>query len=511
MLMVTLALAAYFYDTARWFSADAQRVSRVSTALSETEAITRQAYATLQQLEEAVRLGQVGGAPIVAEAAAGVRGGFERLRTLAEGEEPVAGSEIASLDELEGASDALFAGAQNVESALLAGDLDRASAALEQVDTQGVTSRFQGLMLPVLAEQRRLLTELGQQAVDQADYVMRLLPAVMVLMVLATAFVGWRFSRRLSRSLGALQDAAQAYGSGALNHRVPRLEEPDFNRLGEGFNDMAVALDGAGRQLRESNVSLEAKVEERTRALKESAEKLSAVDEHRRRLLAEISHEFRTPLTVIRGEAEIALRSKNPSDDELREALRRIIDTTEHATGLVEDLLFIVRADAGEPRLQLQEVELMALLRSVCEEFGGKAAAKDLDIRFLGGVDHAALQGDPRRLRQVFSILLDNALRYSHAGGHIEVEARVMQEGVEIQVRDQGIGLDEESVSQAFERFYRGRQAQSHAEQGTGLGLPVAKAIVDAHGGRIDLQARQEGGAVASVVLPVEGSLRVVA
>jgi signal transduction histidine kinase len=511
MLLVTLALAAYFYDSARWFSDDAQRVTRVSAALSETEAIAREAFASMLQLEEAVRLGQPGTRPIVAESVAATRGSYDRLRTLAESGEPLAGSAMASLDELERASDALYAGAQGVESALLAGDLDGAAAALGRLNSQGVVSRFQGLIVPVLQEQRRALDELGQTAVSQADYVIRLLPIVMLLLVVVTAFVGWRLSRRVSRSLGTLQEAAQAYGSGALSHRVPTLEEQDFNRLGQGFNDMAVALDGAGRQLRESNVSLEAKVEERTRALKESAEQLSAVDEHRRRLLAEISHEFRTPLTVIRGEAEIALRSKHPSDDELREAFRRIIDTTEHATGLVEDLLFIVRADAGEPRLQLQEVELMGLLSSVCEEFGGKAAARNLEIRYLGGVDHAMLQGDPRRLRQVFAILLDNALRYSHAGGHVEVEAALLDDRIEVQVRDQGIGLDEEAVSQAFERFYRGRQAQSHAEQGTGLGLPVAKAIVDAHGGDIDLQARQEGGAVALVVFPIESRLRVVA
>ena len=102
-------------------------------------------------------------------------------------------------------------------------------------------------------------------------------------------------------------------------------------------------------------------------------------------------------------------------------------------------------------------------------------------------------------------------LHLRDAGHRVEVEARLRDDRVEVQVRDQGIGLDEEAVSQAFERFYRGRQAQSHAEQGTGLGLPVAKAIVDAHGGDIDLQARQEGGAVATVTFPVESRLRVVA
>ncbi len=111
----------------------------------------------------------------------------------------------------------------------------------------------------------------------------------------------------------------------------------------------------------------------------------------------------------------------------------------------------------------------------------------------------------------MFAILLDNALRYSLAGGVVEVGTEALDGRLVVAVKDQGIGLSDEEASHAFERFFRGQKAQSHAEHGTGLGLPVAKAIVEAHGGTIDLRAGEGQGAVATVVLPVEGSLRVVA
>ncbi len=513
MLLATLAVAWYFYDSARWFSADTQELARASSILSEHETIARHTWQALQDMEQAVRLERPVEAPGGAAAAASVNGALARLRTLIEAApdaEAGSGSDEL-LTELEAATEDVFRAILLVETALADGQGDLAGQALARLDTSGAVSRFRAVIDSALEQRRADLDDLGEAAVSLADYVLRLLPLIMLLLVLGTAFVAGRFSRRLSRSLGALHEAAQEFAAGKLQHRVPRLDEQEFERLGNAFNEMASELDEKERQLRESNVSLEAKVEERTRALKESAEQLAMVDEHRRKLLAEISHEFRTPLTVIRGESEIALRGKSNTKADYQEAFRRIIDTADHATGLVEDLLFIVRADAGEPRLQLQSVELVELVGGVCEEFGAKAAGKELEIRFHDSVERATLQGDPRRLRQVFAILLDNALRYSLAGGVVDVAADELDGRLVVAVTDQGIGLSEDEASHAFERFFRGRQAQSHAEQGTGLGLPVAKAIVEAHGGTIDLRPGDGQGAVATVVLPVEGSLRVVA
>jgi len=262
--------------------------------------------------------------------------------------------------------------------------------------------------------------------------------------------------------------------------------------------------------MHDSNVRLEAAVEERTRALKSSNDMLAMVDENRRKLLADISHEFRTPLTVIRGEAEIAMRGKAKTPAEYQETLERIIDQADQTTRLVDDLLFIARADAGEPRLKVRPLSVGSLLDAVCADFTATAEQQKISIEQELANETAVVMGDDGRLRQVFSILIDNALRYSNAGGKVEVCLKRQAQEIVVTVRDSGIGLTDEEARQAFQRFFRGRQAQGHA-RGTGLGLPVAKAIVEAHKGSITLEGKPGGGALATVVLPAEDKLKAVA
>jgi signal transduction histidine kinase len=273
---------------------------------------------------------------------------------------------------------------------------------------------------------------------------------------------------------------------------------------------MARELSDHRSSLHDANVTLEATVEERTRALKSSNRKLADVDVNRRKLLADISHEFRTPLTVIRGESEIALRGKNKTKLEYRESFQRIMDQADHTTRLVDDLLFIARVDAGEPRLSLRSVAITSMITTVCEEFAVRAEKEKIKIEQSYEDSKVIVLGDVGRLRQVFAILIDNAMRYSNEGGSIEIKLTRGESEVHISFRDQGIGLTEEESEQAFERFYRGNKAEQHA-RGTGLGLPVAKAIVEAHKGKISLEGELGVGAIARVSLPAENRLRVVA
>ena len=286
-----------------------------------------------------------------------------------------------------------------------------------------------------------------------------------------------------------------------MSYRIPDFNELEFQRLGESFNDMASQLSENRRQLQNTTTELEAMVDEQTRELQDSNRKLAAVDLKRRELLANISHEFRTPLTVIRGEAEIALRGSNKTSTDHEESLRRIVDQADNATRLVDDLLFIARAEAGEPRLKLSSVAIAGMVDSVCQEFSAKAENKGIKIE-QGRVDtRAVVKGDPGRLRQVFAILLENALRYSNPGGRVEIQVLQDPESVEITFRDEGIGVTKEEAELAFERFYRAPGAVEKAA-GTGLGLSVAKAIVVAHHGVISLSGIPGQGATATVVLP---------
>jgi len=188
----------------------------------------------------------------------------------------------------------------------------------------------------------------------------------------------------------------------------------------------------------------------------------------------------------------------------------RIMETADQTTRLVDDLLFIARADAGEPRLKIRPVAVNNLLAAVCADFAASAEQNGIVITQDLGNKEEMVMGDSGRLRQVFSILIDNALRYSAQNGTVAVSLARHDKEIVVKVRDTGIGLTEEEARQAFQRFFRGGKAQSHA-RGTGLGLPVAKAIVEAHKGRITLEGKPGKGALASVYLPAEKKLKAVA
>ena len=222
---------------------------------------------------------------------------------------------------------------------------------------------------------------------------------------------------------------------------------------------MARELADHRASMRDSNVRLEAIVEERTRALKSSNEMLAMVDENRRKLLADISHEFRTPLTVIRGEAEIALRGKVKTPAEYQAILERIMDQSDQTTRLVDDLLFIARTNAGEPRLKVRPLSIGSLLNAVCADFIAKAEQQEKCIRQELVDEAAVVMGDEGRLRQVFSILIDNALRYSSTGGKVDVSLKRKKKDIVVLVRDSGMGLTKEEARQAFQRFFRGEKS----------------------------------------------------
>ncbi len=516
MLFIAMAIAWYFYDSARWFARDVQRITSAGRVLDAYQEASAAVARQLHTVTDAVERGGLPGVGAIEDNNRTIDDALAAARTALRAEEsPTTGAndEPGLLVEATDAATAIMGASASIDDALTARDPDRARAELGQLRDQGEASRFFVIMDGLIDDRHAHLVEAGDQALSLSGYVMRLLPAIAALLLLFAGLALARFSRSLRFSIGALHEAVAEFARGNLKHRIPAIREREFQELGSAFNAMATQLSDQGDALRNTNVRLEAMVEERTRELQESNEKLARVDEHRRRLLADISHEFRTPLTVIKGESEIAMRAKGLDPDDYRESLRRIVDTADHATALVEDLLFIVRANAGEPRLQIKPVEVTEIVRRVCEEFTARASQKDVRIRHDGTADRAMLDGDPRRLRQVFAILLDNALRYSHNGGTIEVTVETGKNEVSIMVRDEGIGLTVEEAEMAFQRFYRGSSAVSHAQQGSGLGLPVAKAIVEAHKGRISLEGEPGKGAVATVWLPAKsgGRLRAVA
>ncbi len=338
----------------------------------------------------------------------------------------------------------------------------------------------------------------------------RLLAVIFSLMAMAAAAASiWFLRRDLQEPILKLLGGASALARGDLEHRIEILGRNELHEVGHAFNKMAEEVSSRERALSNANAHLETAVSERTRELEHLLSALKESDTNRKRLLADVSHELRTPLTIIRGEADVALRGNNQSAEPYREALSNIRDAAMHTSGLVDDLLFVARREAGETRLRLEFTNLAELLAKVVDQHKTIAKQHHARIGFSTNVEDAKVRADAGRLRQVVLILLENALRYG--GSAIELRLNSSPGGYAVAVHDDGPGLTEEEQSRAFERFFRGSNATSRYQEGVGLGLPMAKAIIEAHGGAIALHSRPGEGLTVTFTLPKRGNLEVAA
>lgn len=222
-----------------------------------------------------------------------------------------------------------------------------------------------------------------------------------------------------------------------------------------------------------------------------------------RAFVADASHELRTPITLIRGNAEVLASdpAARPSAD--REALDEIVAQTAQMEHLVADLTQIARMDEGRVHVQREHVGVAELVERARRD--GSRLARGREIEFKTASDPGLIvPGDEARLRQLLVGLLENAVRYTPDGGTITIEAGRHGHHAEISVQDTGPGIPPEQIAHIFERFYRADEARSHTEGGTGLGLAIARGIAEAHGGSISASSEAGGGAKFTLRLPLE-------
>lgn len=233
----------------------------------------------------------------------------------------------------------------------------------------------------------------------------------------------------------------------------------------------------------------------------EAAEKLAEASRAKTDFLADVSHELRTPLTALRGNAQVGL-ALDP-DEEQEQILHEVVEESRRMSRLVEDLLFLARSDSTSPSMKLESVavapfasELAGRAQTLAREHG---VTLEADLRAEGLV-----RADPGRLEQAVFVLLDNAVKYGPPGGVVTLRSRVTRaEDLAITVEDRGPGIPENDLPRIFERFYRVDKARSRKMGGSGLGLPIAKTIVEAQGGRIEAESRQGQGTSMSIYLPL--------
>lgn len=280
--------------------------------------------------------------------------------------------------------------------------------------------------------------------------------------------VGGLLFRSITAPLRKLTAASEAIAQGDLSARADVQGRDEVAQLADSFNDMA--------------------------------ESLHRMEEARQSQTADIAHELRTPLTVLQGTLEAMLDGVYSSD---QENLQAALSQTRTLSRLVDDLRLLAVADAGRLRLQKESLDLGALLREVVEVYRPKAGEQRvaLELRMAGDLPRACVDRD--RLVQVMGNLLSNALHYAPPGGQIEVRARTRDDEVVTSVADDGPGVAAEDLPHLFERFWRADSSRRRSTGGSGLGLSIARHIVEAHGGRIWAEKTPGGGLTVSFSLPL--------
>jgi signal transduction histidine kinase len=264
-----------------------------------------------------------------------------------------------------------------------------------------------------------------------------------------------------------------------------RLEETEKHPL------MAISTDGLSEEAR-------AVVEKLNMRL----DSLAAAEKEQQQFIADASHELRTPLTVLRGSLEVALEEER-SAAEFREAIGNAILEVRHLTRISQNLLFLARGESGRVTLSFANLDLGRFVSETVRDLLPSAADRGLELTVSAPDVVVYVFADGGRLQQVMHNLIENALRYTEAGGAIHVRVAAAPGEALIEVSDTGVGIPEADLPFVFERFFRSKRSRRVHPAGSGLGLSIVRWIVEAHKGRVTVESAVGKGSTFTVRLPV--------
>jgi signal transduction histidine kinase len=286
---------------------------------------------------------------------------------------------------------------------------------------------------------------------------------------LAALLFGALLARTISHPISELEAATQLVAQGKLGHQVPVRSQDEIGQLAASFNQMSADL--------------------------------ARSNELRRQMTADIAHDLRTPLSVIQGYTEALDEGKLHGNQGMYRAMHMQV---QHLTRLVEDLRTLSLADAGQLPLLRQPVDPGALLEHSALAYMAQAEQQEIALHVDVAPDLPPANLDADRMIQVLNNLVGNALRYTTAGGAIHLSAEKSNGDLRLKVQDSGVGIAAEDLPYVFERFYRGDRSRSDSGE-SGLGLAIARSIVEAHGGRITVESAPGAGTTFTMTIPEPG------
>lgn len=312
-----------------------------------------------------------------------------------------------------------------------------------------------------------------EAALQRAGWILLILTPTVLIVALVG---GWLLVGRALRRVDDLRRTALEIQGTNLQRRIKHTGADDeIGRLAQAFDQMIARLDRSFQQVRQFS--------------------------------ADASHELKTPLTAIRGEAEVVLMGTHTAE-EYRETICSILESAERMSQVVESLLLLARADSGQNLIRREPVELGDVLLRAYESLEGMAARQHITV-MIEELDDLTVSGDPLWLNQILVNLISNGIKYTPGGGEVTVALRAVDGNAELTVQDTGIGIAPEHLPHIFDRFYRVDEGRARAAGGTGLGLSITRWAVEAHDGQIDVESEPGHGTQFRVRFPLAAEAQV--
>ena len=333
--------------------------------------------------------------------------------------------------------------------------------------------RLRMVTIPIMDNKKVTSVVQVGTSLEDFDETMRKLLLIMIISIptsiIVTIVVGYFMAKKALKPVDQIRRAAVKISSSNLDEKIDVAGRRDeLGRLAETFNAMIGRLKDAFQRINQFSI--------------------------------DVSHELKTPLTILKGETEVALRKEREKDD-YQKLLLSNLEEIDRMSCIIDDLLLLSKADAKEIKLNIEEVALRDLVMDVCMDMQIVADKKDVELQ-VNALEDVRLKGDELKLRRMLLNVVENGIKYSHVGGKVSVSSYVDDGYVRIDVKDDGIGISEEDIKYVFDRFYRADRSRKRIS-GSGLGLSISRWIAGAHKGSIEVESQAAQGSVFTIKLPI--------
>jgi heavy metal sensor kinase len=337
------------------------------------------------------------------------------------------------------------------------------------------TPRLRMVTLPIVENKKvTSIVQVGTSLEDFDETMKRLLIILIIGIpssIGGAIAVGYYMAKKALKPVDQIRRAAVKISSSNLDERIDvGLRKDELGRLAHTFNDMIARLKDAFQRINQFSI--------------------------------DVSHELKTPLTILKGETEVALR-KPRENSAYQLLLTSNLEEINQMARIIDDLLLLAKADTGDTRLKADEVDLKDLILEVYSDMSILAEKKNIELT-VEDLHEARLTGDELKLRRMLWNVVENGIKYTQPGGRVAISSNRENGSVRINVRDTGVGISDKDLKYVFDRFYRAGGSRNR-ESGSGLGLSISKWIAEAHKGTIEVESHASSGTVFSIKLPLAG------